>query len=73
MQQGTYVRTLAADLGAKLGCGAHLAGLRRTRTAGFDIADAIALDALVEMTPEARMARAAARGYPAEPPTHPHL
>ncbi len=54
--KGTYVRTLAADLGAKLGCGAHLAGLRRTRTAGFDIADAIALDALVEMTPEARMA-----------------
>lgn len=48
--KGTYVRTLAADLGAKLGCGAHLAGLRRTRTAGFDIADAIALDALVEMT-----------------------
>ena len=54
--KGTYVRTLAADLGAKLGCGAHLAGLRRTRTAGFDIADAIALDTLVEMTPEARMA-----------------
>lgn len=54
--KGTYVRTLAADLGAKLGCGAHLAGLRRTRTAGFDIADAISLDTLVEMTPEARMA-----------------
>lgn len=54
--KGTYVRTLAADLGAKLGCGAHLAGLRRTRTAGFNIADAITLDALVEMTPEARMA-----------------
>ncbi len=32
---GTYVRVLAADLGAKLGCGAHLGGLRRTRSGPF--------------------------------------
>ncbi|HEY8120195.1 MAG TPA: tRNA pseudouridine(55) synthase TruB [Myxococcota bacterium] len=34
---GTYVRVLAADLGEKLGCGAHLAGLRRTRNGPFAI------------------------------------
>jgi tRNA pseudouridine55 synthase len=38
---GTYVRALAADLGEKLGCGAHLAGLRRTRNGPFAIADAL--------------------------------
>ncbi len=44
--KGTYIRTLAADLGAALGCGAHLAGLRRTATGGFGIDEAISLDAL---------------------------
>jgi tRNA pseudouridine55 synthase len=34
---GTYVRVLAADLGERLGCGAHLAGLRRTRNGPFVI------------------------------------
>jgi tRNA pseudouridine55 synthase len=37
--KGTYVRALAADLGAALGCGAHLAALRRTVSGGFDIAE----------------------------------
>ncbi len=37
---GTYVRTLAADLGAALGGGAHLRALRRTAVGGFTIADA---------------------------------
>jgi tRNA pseudouridine55 synthase len=37
---GTYVRTLAADLGEVLGCGAHLSGLRRTRSGDFDLAQA---------------------------------
>ncbi len=37
---GTYVRVLAADLGEKLGCGAHLAGLRRTKNGPFESADA---------------------------------
>ena len=33
--KGTYIRTLAEDIGATLGCGAHLIGLRRTETAGY--------------------------------------
>jgi tRNA pseudouridine55 synthase len=55
--KGTYVRTLAADLGTALGCGAHLAGLRRVATGGFRIGDAITLDALAAMDPETRDAR----------------
>jgi tRNA pseudouridine55 synthase len=38
--KGTYIRTLAEDIGAMLGCGAHLTGLRRTATAGFSLAEA---------------------------------
>ncbi|MDQ3982104.1 MAG: tRNA pseudouridine(55) synthase TruB, partial [Actinomycetota bacterium] len=41
---GTYVRTLVHDLGAALGCGAHMTTLRRTAAAGFTELDAIALD-----------------------------
>ncbi len=37
---GTYVRVLAADVGAYLGCGAHLAALRRTAIGGFSVEDA---------------------------------
>ena len=47
--KGTYVRTLAADLGEALGCGAHLAALRRTASGGFDIRDAHTIDALAAM------------------------
>jgi tRNA pseudouridine55 synthase len=43
---GTYVRTLIADLGEVLGCGAHLEHLRRTQAGGFTDADAIPLDEL---------------------------
>lgn len=42
--KGTYVRTIAHDLGQKLGCGAHLAALRRTATDKFKLADALTLD-----------------------------
>ncbi len=42
--KGTYVRTLAHDLGNKLGCGAHLAALRRTATDKFNITQALTLD-----------------------------
>jgi len=45
---GTYVRSLARDLGDRLGCGAHLGGLRRTRSGPFRIEDAAPLDALLE-------------------------
>ena len=47
--KGTYVRVLAEDLGEALGCGAHLSALRRTATGAFDLASAIALDALGEL------------------------
>ena len=40
---GTYIRSLARDLGAALGCGAHLAGLIRTRSGGFFLTAATAL------------------------------
>ena len=48
--KGTYVRSLAHDLGEKLGCGAHLAELRRTRSGRLDVADAIQLDALLKLS-----------------------
>jgi len=42
--KGTYVRTLAHDLGQKLGCGAHLAGLRRTASGALRVEQALTLD-----------------------------
>ena len=45
---GTYIRSLAHDLGAKLGCGAHLASLRRTSVGPYGLADAVALADLEE-------------------------
>ena len=45
---GTYVRSLANDLGNKLGCGAHLVGLRRTRSGQFTLRDAVPLRRLQE-------------------------
>jgi tRNA pseudouridine(55) synthase len=42
--KGTYIRSLVADLGEDVGCGAHLAELRRTRSGRFRIEDAIPLD-----------------------------
>jgi tRNA pseudouridine55 synthase len=48
--KGTYVRTLAHDLGAKIGCGAHLSALRRTATDKFTVAQALTLDQIQAMT-----------------------
>lgn len=56
---GTYVRTLAADLGLLLGGGAHLTDLRRTACGSFDEAEATAPDAVRLLTP-----LAALRDYP---------
>lgn len=50
--KGTYVRTLANDLGEKIGCGAHLSALRRTASDRFAIDKAHSLRELEEMTPE---------------------
>lgn len=48
--KGTYVRTLAEDIGAALGCGAHLSGLRRTAIAHFNLSEACTLQQLSEMS-----------------------
>ncbi len=55
--KGTYVRTLAMDIGARLGCGAHLVALRRERVGALDVARAISLDALRAL-PDAAARRA---------------
>lgn len=49
VSKGTYVRVLAEDIGRALGCGAHLSALRRERTAGLDLAEAVTLEALEAM------------------------
>jgi tRNA pseudouridine55 synthase len=43
---GTYVRTLIHDVGQVLGCGGHMATLRRTETGGFDLEEAVPLDSV---------------------------
>ncbi len=48
--KGTYIRSLAHDLGQKLGCGAHLCALRRLACGRFDIADAAPLDSLLHLS-----------------------
>jgi tRNA pseudouridine55 synthase len=45
---GTYIRSLAHDIGEKLAVGAHLSGLIRTRSGGFSIENAVALDSLLD-------------------------
>jgi tRNA pseudouridine55 synthase len=49
--KGTYVRSLAHDLGQKLGCGGHLTTLRRSASGKFDVADAKPLDEILKMSP----------------------
>jgi tRNA pseudouridine55 synthase len=48
--KGTYVRSIAQDLGQKLGCGAHLATLRRSVSGKFDVADATKFDDVMNLT-----------------------
>jgi tRNA pseudouridine55 synthase len=48
--KGTYVRSVAHELGQKLGCGAHLTTLRRAVSGKFDVADALPLDTLLQMS-----------------------
>jgi len=54
--KGTYIRTLAEDIGSQLGCGAHLIGLRRTATADYQIAQAVTLEQFEAMSEEERLA-----------------
>lgn len=52
--KGTYIRTLAEDIGHALSCGAHLLALRRIATASYDIAQTISLEALEQLNTEQR-------------------
>jgi tRNA pseudouridine55 synthase len=45
---GTYIRSLANDLGAALGCGGYLAGLRRTRIGEYRVEEAMTMEAAEE-------------------------
>jgi tRNA pseudouridine55 synthase len=57
VSKGTYIRTLAEDLGEALGCGAHLVSLRRIETGPFGIAQCVTLQALEAMGEDERLAR----------------
>jgi tRNA pseudouridine55 synthase len=54
--KGTYVRTLAQDLGELLGCGAHLSALRRTGSGALTVTRSITLEALQALDEGARLA-----------------
>ncbi len=54
--KGTYIRTLAEDIGAALGCGAHLAALRRTASGPLTLDAAVTLEQLQALEPAAREA-----------------
>jgi tRNA pseudouridine55 synthase len=53
--KGTYIRTLAEDIGEALGCGAHLSALRRVDTGGFLVSQCVTLAALEAMTEKERL------------------
>lgn len=50
--KGTYIRTLAEDIGRELGCGAHVAGLRRTQAGPFDLSQSVTLEQLITLQEE---------------------
>lgn len=52
--KGTYIRSLADDIGEMLGCGAHLTNLRRTAIADFSVDHAVTLEALQQLDGESR-------------------
>ncbi len=52
--KGTYIRVLGEDIGAALGCGAHLQALRRTQVGDLLLSDALTLDAIIETPDSAR-------------------
>ncbi|HRK56461.1 MAG TPA: tRNA pseudouridine(55) synthase TruB [Burkholderiaceae bacterium] len=55
--KGTYIRTLAEDIGQRLGCGAHLSGLARTRVGPWTLEQAIGIERLESMDLAARRAQ----------------
>ncbi len=54
--KGTYIRTLAEDIGERLGCGAHLIALRRERIGALGLDAAVTLEALERLEPGQRLA-----------------
>ena len=68
---GTYIRTLCADIGRHLGCGAHVTRLRRLKSSGFSIEEAVGLDRLEDPAARAMLQQRivpmaeALRGMPA--------
>lgn len=48
--KGTYVRSIAHELGQKIGCGAHLYALRRIASGGFNVADAVPLEQVLNLS-----------------------
>ena len=64
--KGTYVRSIAEDLGEALGCGAHVSVLRRTRVGAFSIEDSISLAALEALKERGELDRMDALLLPAE-------
>ncbi len=53
--KGTYIRTLCADIGKKLGCGAVMSELCRASAGIFDISESVSIDELEQMTPDERI------------------
>jgi tRNA pseudouridine55 synthase len=56
VSKGTYVRSIAQDIGERLGCGAHLKALRREATGGLSLAESITLERLSALAPAQRAA-----------------
>ncbi len=48
--KGTYIRAIAHEMGQKIGCGAHLATLRRVTSGKFDVADAIEFESVLDLS-----------------------
>lgn len=55
--KGTYIRSLADDLGRMLGCGAVMSGLRRTYAASFSLEDCVTLDTLSELAQQGKLSQ----------------
>jgi tRNA pseudouridine55 synthase len=64
VSSGTYLRALARDLGRALGCGAHLAALRRTDVGSFSVEAALELEVLRQEAPPLRPPREAVEHLP---------
>jgi tRNA pseudouridine55 synthase len=64
--KGTYVRSIAEDLGRALGCGAHVGALRRTRAGPFGIEDSVSMATLEALKSNEQMAEMDALLLPAD-------